>query len=479
MSTPRYENYINGGFRSAERHLPNLNPSDISDVIGEYAVATGDDVHEAGKAARHAAPDWAATGIQKRADILDTVGTEIAQRKEELGDLLAREEGKTRPEAIAEVSRAAQIFKFFSGEALRGGGERLPSVRPGVEVEITREPLGVVAAITPWNFPIAIPAWKTAPALAYGNCVLLKPSELAPGCAWALAEILSRTGIPAGVFNLLMGPGPDIGDTLVDLKEVDGVSFTGSVATGQHILQRTAARQAKVQLEMGGKNPLVILDDADLESAVDCSVQGAFFSTGQRCTASSRLIVTDGIYDRFMDTLRDRMKTLKIGDARTEGTQIGPLISEKQRDRIVGYLDGARQNGANIVGGEAVPNLNGYFLEPALVTDADNKQTINREEVFGPVASILRVRDYDEALATANDTEYGLASGICTRSLKYAEDFKCRARSGMVMVNLPTAGVDYHVPFGGRGASSYGTREQGTYAREFYTSVKTSYLRPL
>jgi len=478
MTARRHKNFIDGSFRKAERYIDNFNPSDTSDTVGQYAVATPAEVAEAGAAARRAAPEWAASGIQQRSDILDKAGAEIAGRAEELGDLLAREEGKTRPEAIAEVKRAAQIFKFFAGEALRLGGERLPSVRPGLAVEIAREPVGVVAAITPWNFPIAIPAWKVAPALAFGNCVLLKPSELAPGCAWALAEILSRAGLPEGVFNLVMGPGADIGDTLVDLDEVDAVSFTGSVATGSRILQRASARRAKVQMEMGGKNPLVVLDDADLDVAVDCTVQGAFFSTGQRCTASSRIIVTEGLYDRFLDALRKSTAALAVGDARAEGTQIGPVISERQRDRILDYLASARAEGAEIEGGETVAELpQGYFLRPAIVTGVDNSHTINREEVFGPVASVLKVRDYDEALSIANDTDFGLTSGICTRSLKYAEDFKRKSTSGMVMVNLPTAGVDYHVPFGGRGASSFGPREQGSYAQEFYTTIKTSYVR--
>jgi len=479
MSTPRFDNFIDGEFSTADRTLANVNPSDIDDIVGDYAIASSDDVKAAGKAAREASREWGFSGIQARSDLLDAVAGEIVQRKDELGDLLAREEGKTLGEAKAEVGRAAQIFKFFAGEALRCAGERLPSVRPGITVETSREPIGVVAAITPWNFPIAIPAWKIAPALAYGNCVILKPSELAPGCAWALVDILARAGLPKGVVNLVMGPGEDIGDTLVDLEEIDALSFTGSVATGRRIRERTASRQVKLQLEMGGKNPLVVLDDADLDIAVECAAQGAFFSTGQRCTASSRIIVTKGIHDRFLEALRGRTRGLKIGDARGEGVEIGPVISERQRDRILAYLDAARGEGAEIEGGD-VPSArpNGFFLRPAIVTGADNEMTINREEVFGPVAGVIEVSDYDEALAVANDTDFGLTAGICTGSLKYAEDFKRKAASGMVMVNLPTAGVDYHVPFGGRGASSFGPREQGAYAREFYTTVKTSYLRP-
>jgi len=354
----------------------------------------------------------------------------------------------------------------------------MPSVRPGVTVEITREPIGVVSIITPWNFPIAIPAWKIAPALAYGNCVVFKPAELVPGCAWAIADIASRSGLPAGVFNLMMGRGSQIGDVLLNDPRVAGVSFTGSVQTGEKVAQACTARFAKFQLEMGGKNPLIVLDDADLAVAVNCSVQGAFYSTGQRCTASSRLIVTEGIHDRFVEALVAKTKSLVVDDARKKGTDIGPVVDERQLAQDLEYLAIAKGEGATVAcGGERVERgTPGFYLTPAVLTHATNQMRSSREEIFGPVASVIKARGYDEALAIANDTPMGLSSGICTTSLKHAQHFKRNAQAGMLMVNLPTAGVDYHVPFGGRKASSYGPREQGRYAAEFYTTVKTAYV---
>jgi aldehyde dehydrogenase (NAD+) len=431
------------------------------------------DAIAAAAACRHG---WSLSTPQQRADALDFVGSEILARKEELGRLLAMEEGKTLPESIGEAARAGQIFKFFAGEALRIPGEKLASTRPGVEVEITREPVGVVGIIAPWNFPLAIPAWKIAPALAYGNTVVFKPAEIVPGCAWALAEILSRAGLPAGVFNLVIGSGRVVGQALIEDPRVDALTFTGSVRTGNALLRQAAARGLKIQLEMGGKNPLVVLADADLEKAVEIAVNGAYFSTGQRCTASSRLIVEAPVYEEFIARTRTRLASLKVGHALTSGIDIGPVASAEQLATDLSYLDIARQEGAELLcGGEQLElDARGHYLSPALVA-ALPEHRIAREEVFGPVAAVLRADDYEHALALANDTEFGLCAGIATTSLKYATHFKRHAEVGMVMVNLPTAGVDPHVPFGGRKASSYGPREQGRYAVEFYTTVKTAY----
>ena len=477
-----HKNLIAGDWVAGTRAQRNVNPSDTGDVVGEYAQADAAQAKQAIDAAHAAFPKWAAATPQQRFDALDFIGSEILARKAELGDLLAREEGKTLPEGIGEVTRAGHIFKFFAGETLRTGGELLPSVRPGIGVEVTREPLGVVSIITPWNFPIAIPAWKIAPALAYGNCVVFKPADLVPGCAWAIAEIASRSGMPAGTLNLVMGRGSQLGDVLIGDPRVAGVSFTGSVATGQRIAQQCVTRKeggmAKFQLEMGGKNPLVVLDDADLTTAVNCAVQGAFYSTGQRCTASSRLIVTDKIHDKFVEALVAKAKTLVVDDARKKGTDIGPVVDDKQLAQDLEYLDIARKEGATLAaGGERVERATpGFYLTPAVLTHATNDMRSSREEIFGPVASVIRARDYDEALAIANDSPMGLSSGVVTTSLKSATHFKRNAQAGMVMVNVPTAGVDYHVPFGGRKASSFGPREQGRYAAEFYTTVKTAYV---
>jgi aldehyde dehydrogenase (NAD+) len=475
-----HENYINGGWAQGAERAPNINPSNLADVVGEFARADAAQARAAIAAARAAFPAWSRGPVQARADMLDRIGNEILARKDELGTLLAREEGKTRPEAVGEATRAGYLFKFFAGEVVRQAGEVLPSVRPGIKVEITREPVGVVGIITPWNFPIAIPAWKIAPALAYGNCVVFKPADLVPGCAWALTEIISKAGVPAGVFNLVMGRGSVLGELLSTDPGIDALSFTGSVAVGRRVAANCAARLAKVQLEMGGKNPQVVLDDADLDVAVNLSIQSAFFSTGQRCTASSRLIVTQGIHDRFVKALTEKMQKLKVDDALKEGTDIGPVVDERQLEQDLKYIEIGKKEGAKLVqgGNRLSREKNGFYLEPALFVGTDPKMQINRDEIFGPVASVIRVKDYDEALAVANDTPFGLSSGIATTSLKHAEHFKRNSAAGMVMVNLPTAGVDYHVPFGGRKGSSYGPREQGRYAVEFYTSVKTSYVQP-
>ena len=475
--TQKFDNLINGQWVAGASYTPNINPSNVSDVIGEYTQASAAQLDAAVQAARAAFPAWSTSGIQARADALDKIGNEILARREELGTLLAREEGKTKPEGVGEAARAGNIFKFFAGECLRLAGETLPSVRPGIGVEVTREPMGVVGLITPWNFPIAIPAWKVAPALAYGNCVVLKPADLVPGCAWALAEIISRSGIPSGVFNLVMGRGSVIGDPLVNHPGIDAISFTGSQAVGGRIAQQCAVNLKKVQLEMGGKNPQVVLDDADLGQAVELSVQSAFFSTGQRCTASSRLIVTEGIYPKFLDAVKARMAGLKVGDALQAGIDIGPVSSLSQLEQDLSYVDIGKAEGAVLVaGGERLKLANdGFFMAPALLTDTSASMRINREEVFGPVASIIRVKEYEAALAESNNTPFGLSAGIATTSLKYATHFKRHSQAGMVMVNLPTAGVDYHVPFGGRKGSSFGSREQGKYAQEFFTTVKTAY----
>jgi acyl-CoA reductase-like NAD-dependent aldehyde dehydrogenase len=475
-----HRNFIGGEWIAAANAAPDINPSDLSDVVGEYARASAADADMAVAAAKAAFPAFARTTPQARADALKSIGDEIIARKDELGRLLSREEGKPLADGVAEVVRAAQIFSFFAGEALRLVGEKVASTRPGVTVEITREPVGVVSLITPWNFPIAIPAWKIAPALAYGNCVVFKPADLVSATAHALSEIIARAGLPAGAFNLVMGRGAEVGEALLSHDDVAAVSFTGSVATGRKVAAAAVAapKMKKLQLEMGGKNPLVVLDDADLALAVEAAANGAFYQTGQRCTASSRLILTAGIHDRFVEALTAKTKALIVDDALKPGTQVGPVADESQLDQDLRYLAIGKDEGAKLHwGGERLNrDKQGFYLQPALFVGVDNAMRIAREEIFGPVAAVIRVRDYEEALAVANDTPYGLSSGIFTTSLKHAAHFQRNSEAGMVMVNVPTAGVDYHVPFGGRKASSYGPREQGRHAVEFYTSVKTSYL---
>jgi aldehyde dehydrogenase (NAD+) len=474
--TELHKNLIDGEWVDGEG-IDNINPSNTNEVVGVYARATADDTQNAIAAANAAFPAWSRSGLMERWGLLSKTAHEIFARKEELGRLLSREEGKTLAEGIGEVTRAGQIFEFFAGEALRLGGETIPSIRPGIGVEITREAVGVVGIITPWNFPIAIPAWKIAPALCYGNTVVFKPADLVPGCSWAIVDILQRNGLPKGVLNLVMGKGSVVGQAILESKDVHAVTFTGSVGTGKRVAEASVKVGRKFQLEMGGKNPTVVLDDADLKVAVESVAQSAFFSTGQRCTASSRIIVTEGIHDRFVEALSERIRGLKVGDAIAQGTDIGPVVDASQLKQDVDYIEIGKQEGASlVVGGELVHHDNpGFFLRPALFTNATNQMRISREEIFGPVASVIRVKDYEEALATANDTEFGLSSGIVTTSLKYATHYKRNAQAGMVMVNVPTAGVDFHVPFGGTKGSSYGPKEQGRYAVEFYTQVKIAY----
>ncbi len=472
-----HRNFINGEWLEGKGVRENVNPSDLSDIVGEYAQADKAQTETAIAAAKAAQPAWAAATPQVRADALEFIGTELLARKDEIGRLLSREEGKPLSNGIAETTRAAQIFKFFAQETLRVEGVAIASVRPGVDVTITREALGVVGLICPWNFPIAIPAWKMAPALAFGNAVVFKPADLVPGSAWALSEIISRSGIPKGVFNLVMGRGSVVGQTLLESRDVNAISFTGSVETGGKVAMACASRGAKFQLEMGGKNPLVILDDANLDIAVAAALDGAFYQTGQRCTASSRLIVQSKVHDAFVARMVDGMKKLKVDNALAEGTVIGPVVDESQMAQDERYIQIARDEGGELAwGGERLNrDTKGHYLSPALFSGTTNDMRINREEVFGPVASVIKVENYDEALSVANDTAFGLSSGIITTSLKYATDFRKKSAAGMVMVNLATAGVDYHVPFGGRKGSSYGAREQGRHAVDFYTAIKTAY----
>ncbi|WP_375600097.1 aldehyde dehydrogenase family protein [Devosia sp. Naph2] len=474
--TELHKNLIDGEWVGTDG-VENINPSNLKEVVGIYARATAEETKQAIAAAKAAFPAWSRSGILERHAILRKAADEITARKQELGELLSREEGKTLPEGIGEVTRAAQIFDFFAGEVLRLAGEVLPSVRPGVGVEITREPLGVIGIITPWNFPIAIPAWKIAPALAYGNTVVVKPADLVPGSTWAIVDILVRAGLPKGVLNLVMGKGSVVGQTMLDSKDVNAISFTGSVGTGKRVAAASIEHGRKFQLEMGGKNPTIVLDDADLKVAVETVAQSAFFSTGQRCTASSRVIVTEGIHDKFVEALSERTKNLRVGDALAKDTEIGPVVDPSQLKQDMDYIEIGRGEGAELrAGGNRVnAETEGHFLQPALFVGATNQMRIAREEIFGPVAAVIKVKDYEEALATANDTEFGLSAGIVTTSLKYATHFKRNAEAGMVMVNVPTAGVDFHVPFGGRKGSSYGPREQGKYAAEFFTVVKTAY----
>ena len=474
--TLELSHWINGERVGADRPAESTNPSDTREVVARTPDGSASDVDDAVAAAKAAFPSWADASPEVRSDVLDKASNLLMERKEEVGRLLSREEGKTLPEGIGETARAARILKYFAGEALRLHGQNLASTRPGVEIQTYRQPVGVYGLITPWNFPIAIPAWKAAPALAFGNTVVLKPAGPTPATAEALVAILHEAGLPKGVLNMVIGRG-GVGQAIVDHKDVAGVSFTGSQGVGAGVAAGAVKRQARVQLEMGGKNPLIVLDDADLERAVTIALDGSFFATGQRCTASSRLIVQDGIHDKFVALLAEKVAALRVGDALDPNTQMGPAVSEAQMETSYTYIDVARGEGARIVTGGDRLKLDkpGWYVQPTLIADTVADMRINNEEVFGPVASTIRVKSYEEALEIANGVEFGLSAGIVTSSLKHARDFQRRAKAGMTMVNLPTAGVDYHVPFGGSKSSSYGAREQGFAAAEFFTQIKTSY----
>jgi len=472
------QNYIGGEWLAGDSEVANVNPSDLSDTIGHYAQASAAHLELALDAAEQAQRIWAATGLETRYNALMAIGNELIARADELGRLLSREEGKPLAEGRGEVFRSGQFFTYFAAEVLRQVGDNADSVRDGIEIDVRREPVGTVAIISPWNFPMATAVWKIAPALAFGNAVIWKPANLVPASAVALAEIIARQDLPAGLFNLVMGSGSGIGQQLVESPRVQAISFTGSVPVGRGIAQAAVGNFTKIQLEMGSKNAFAVMDDADLELALTCALNGAFGGTGQKCTASSRLVVHHRIHDYFVERLAEAAEAMVVGNALEPGTQMGPVVSAEQLEQNLANIELARREGGELMcGGERVErDTEGYFMTPAVIAGTQNDWQVNREELFAPIACVIKVDSYEEALATVNDTRFGLTAGIATTSLARATHFRRHARTGCVMVNLPTAGTDYHVPFGGRGESSYGPREQGQYAREFYTAVKTAYI---
>ena len=471
-------NYIAGQWVAGQSEVENRSPSDLSDLVGMFTQATGDQLDTALDAAKTAQAEWEAYGMERKQAALMNIGNELMARAEELGTLLSREEGKPFAEGKGEVFRAGQFFTYYAAECLRQLGENADSVRPNIEVDVRREAVGTVAVISPWNFPTATASWKIAPALCYGNAVIWKPANATPASAVALTEIISRQDMPKGLFQLVMGAGRDVGQRLVESPKVDAISFTGSVPVGKGIAASAIGNLTKVQMEMGSKNALAVMDDGDLDLAVTIALGGAFGGTGQKCTASSRLIVHEGIHDAFVEKLVAGAEAMKVGHALAEGTQIGPVVSEQQLGENLAYVDLGKSEGAELACGGTRLNMEheGYYMSPGVFLNTTNQMRINREEMFAPLACVIKVGSYDEALATVNDTNFGLTSGIVTKSLARATHFRRNARTGVVTVNLPTAGTDYHVPFGGRGDSSYGPREQGKAAVEFYTTVKTAYI---
>ena len=457
------------------------NPADTDEVVAVYPRCDASDTRQAIDAAKAAQPQWAAVPAPKRGEILFKAAQILESRADSVAREMTREEGKTLPEARGEVGRAINILRYFGGEGARLTGEQAPSERDRVLIQTYRRPLGVVGLIAPWNFPIAIPAWKTAPALIGGNGVVLKPSDLAPLCAVRLVEALDEAGVTKGALNLVTGPGSSVGHEIVTNEHVRAISFTGSESTGSGIALEAAKRRARVQLEMGGKNPTVVLADALVDDAVNVVVNAAFFSTGQRCTATSRVIVEQPILDAFTKALVERTSRLKVGNGLEAGIEIGPSIDKKQLETVLEYVGIGQREGATVkCGGERLStgaHARGWFSSPAVLTEVQPTMRVAQEEIFGPVLTVLPARDRDHAIELANGVRFGLSAAVCTQSLTSAYEFIQRIDAGLVMVNLPSAGVEYHVPFGGSKASSMGMREQGSVAVGFYTELKTVYLK--
>lgn len=474
----QYQNFI-GGQWVGRQFTSNINPSDTDDIIGDYASASADDTRQAIAAAAETRRLWRNYPSGERAQMLGRIGNSILEQKDELGFTLSREEGKVLSEGVGEAVRAGRTFLYYAAQIEQEQGQLFQSSRDRTSIQTIHNPVGAVGVITPWNFPLAIPAWKIAPALAYGNTVVFKPAEMVPASAWKLAEIIGQSGIPDGVFNLVMGKGSVVGDTMAKSPLLNAITFTGSSATGAGLARDSVAHGMKrVQAEMGGKNSLIVLDDADIATAVDAIIDGAYFSTGQRCTATSRIIATSGVYAEVVDKVAQGIKKLRIGSALDPQSNLGPLASRAQLEQVRDYIDIGIHEGAELVtGGELLQrDTPGYYLQPALFMGGKSQMRINQEEIFGPVACVLEVGGLDEAIAVSNDTPYGLAAGIISNSQKSIEQFRQEVDAGMLHVNRSTALTELHVPFGGSKASSYGSREQGTSSREFFTSVSTSYL---
>jgi acyl-CoA reductase-like NAD-dependent aldehyde dehydrogenase len=481
--TQVFDNYIGGKWVNCRsgKTFQNINPANVDEVVGEFQSSGPEDVQAACKAALDFQPAWSEIPAPLRGEFLFKASEILEGRLERLGEEMTREEGKTLPEAKAEVKRAINIFRYFGGEGARQFSYQIPSERENVLAYTIRKPLGVVGLITPWNFPSAIPAWKMAPALVAGNTVVIKPASQAPLSALRLVEALHEAKLPAGALNYVSGPGPAVGTPLVDNDSIRAISFTGSCQVGDQIYEIATRRKIRTQLEMGGKNPTVILRDADLDYAADILVNGAFFSTGQKCTATSRAIVEEAIYVPLMQKLAAKTRTLRVGNGLEAGIQIGPAIDEAQLQTDLKYIEIAKQEGAELVcGGNRLTGGiydHGYFIEPTIFTGVTPEMRIAQEEVFGPVLAVMVARDFDHAMRLANGVRFGLSAAIVSRDLTRVHQFINRIEAGLITVNLPTAGVEYQLPFGGTKESSFGMREQGPAALEFYTESRTVYLK--
>jgi aldehyde dehydrogenase (NAD+) len=477
-----YRSFIDGAWlkTASTKTLPNINPANINDVIGTVELCTREEARKAVEAAYNATKAWRNTPAPARGRIISRVARLMEDNKEELAQLLTREEGKTLAESRGELIRAINVVDFCAGESRRMNGETIPSELPANFAYTIKEPHGVVACITPWNFPVAIPVWKIAPALVAGNTVVFKPASITPGTAVRLVEIFTEAGVPPGVLNIVLGSGSEAGDEIVNHPAVRAISFTGSNEIGVRMYQQAAARGIPMQAEMGGKNPVVVLEDADMGLAVESTAQGAFGSSGQRCTATSRAVVVDRIADEFVEKVVARAKTLKLGDGAAAGTEIGPSVDEGQFNTVLRYIDIGREDGAELLcGGERATGDgldNGYFVEPTVFDHVKPNMRIAREEIFGPVLSVLRVKDFDEAMVVANDCDYGLSSSVFTHDANNIFRFVSEIETGMTHISSATTGGEAHIPFGGIKATGIGPREQGSTMLDFYTEIKVVYV---
>ncbi len=469
--------WVGGEWRTAERRYTRVDPAHPDRVTGEFAAATEADVDAAFAAAAAAGPAWRATVADERAAVLRRAAELLDRNRGEAAGRLVADMGKAKADSEAEVARSAAIFRYFAGELTQPSGETYPSVDPSTLLMTIEQPLGVVAAITPWNFPFAIPAWKLAPAIGFGNTVVWKPAEAASGSAVFLARLLEAAGLPPGVLNLVTGSGRELSAALTGNGELAAITFTGSGGVGSHLRQAVADRNIKVQLELGGKNPAVVLADADLDHAAEQVARGAMLATGQRCTATSRVYVERPVVAEFTERLKAKVEGMVVGDPSDPGSTIGPLASAEQAETVSGYLDLARREGAEFVTGGEPHEAGGCFVKPTVLTGVDPESALVREEVFGPVLVLAEIEDAEEGLARANDTEFGLSAAVFTQDLARALDFVRRADAGLVHVNRETAGVEPHVPFGGVKGSSSQSREQGKAARQFFTTSKTAYVK--
>jgi alpha-ketoglutaric semialdehyde dehydrogenase len=476
MSAPSLASVVGGRRHESDEVVADLNPAAPDEHVATVLHAGPEIAADAVEAAADALALWREMPAPARGDVLRRAGDLVEERAAAIGRDLAREEGKTLAEAVGETGRAAAILRYYAGQTLEPDGETYPSHSPGTFLYAQREPIGVVAAITPWNFPIAIPAWKLAPALAYGNTVVWKPAEIVPLTATHLASALDDAGLPDGVLNLVLGRGSVVGDTLVTHDRVDAVTFTGSNTVGRALQLAATRARKKVQLELGGKNPAVVLADADLELAAEQVARGAFLSAGQKCTATSRVIVEEPVVEELGERLAALARAWPVGDPLDETTKVGPLASASQLDTVCSYLDLAEQEGARVLAGGGRVERAGYFVEPTVLAGLPATSRVLREEIFGPVAALLPAGSYEEAVALANDTPFGLTAAVFTRDLGAAFRFAREIRAGVVKVNQESAGIEFQAPFGGMRESSSGPREQGKVAREFFTQWKTVYL---